>query len=113
MAQTESTLQMALATDPNFLRTLQYHLVMAARVVLSESGVGGAHGDRANYARIVITSPAQATANAAPMVVGGVNLIGTVTIDGAGKATTSATDAAIFAQVNTFLNALAGIDTGD
>lgn len=112
MAQTESPNQMALAVDADFLRTLQYHMVMTARVVLSETGVGATHAQRAAYARQVIGSPAQITANAAPMVVGGTNLIGTVTITN-GKATSSATDGAIFSQVNAFWNALAGIDSGN
>lgn len=112
MAQTESPNQMALAVDADFLRTLQYHMVMTARVVLSESGIGSSHPTRAAYARLVIGSPQQMTANAAAMVVGGTNLIGTVTIT-SGKATTSVTDAAIFAQVGTFWNALAGVDLGN
>lgn len=109
----ESTLEMALAVDADWLRTLQYNMVMTARVVMSEQGVGATHAARANYARIVISSPQQATANASPMIVGGGNIIGTVTIDGNGKASSTAIDAAIFAQVGSFWNALAGIDTGN
>lgn len=109
----ESTTQMTLAVDPDWLLRLQYNLVMTARVVLGETGVGSTHQARAAYARMVISNPPQATAVASPVIVGGTNIIGTVTIDGSGKATTSATDGAIFSQVNSFWNALAGVDTGN
>lgn len=110
----ESDLQMRLAADATFLRRLSYHLAMTARVVLSETGTGATHGARANYARVTITNPAQAAATAAPMVVGGGNIIGTVTYDEpSNTVTTSVTDGAIFAQVGSFWNALAGIDTGN
>lgn len=103
---------MALAVDRNFLLRLQYSIVMTARTVLSETGVGATHSARVAYARNVIMSPAQATANAATVIVGGTNLIGTVTVTD-GIAVTSASDGAIFSQVNTFWNALSGIDTGN
>jgi hypothetical protein len=104
---------MKLSTNSEFLARLQYNLVMAARVILSETGVGATHTARAFYARQVVQSPNQAAANAAPMVVGGTNVIGTVTDNGDGSVTTSVTDGALFSQVNAFWNALAGIDTGN
>lgn len=113
MPAPESTTQMTLASDRDWLTRLEYNMVMAARTILSESGVGVTHGARAGYARTVISHPGQAAALASPMIVGGTNIIGTVTVDGSGKATTTATDGAVFSQVNAFWNALAGIDTGN
>jgi hypothetical protein len=104
--------QMKLATDVDFLQRLQYNLVTQARVVLSETGVGATHAKRAAYAINVINSPENYARVAAVMVSGGVNLVGTVTIDGTGKATSSVTDAALLSQVATYWNALAGIDSG-
>ncbi len=104
--------QMKLAADVDFLPRLQYALVMQARVVLAETGIGATHAARAAYARQVISQPDNIARVAAVMIVGGVNLIGTVTVDGAGKATTTVTDAALLSQVATYWNALAGVDSG-
>lgn len=49
---------------------------------------------------------------AAYTIVGGVNLIGTVELTDNGVETTAA-DAAIFSQIATFWNALAGVDSMD
>lgn len=104
--------QMKLAVDVDFLARLQYNMVTQARVVLAETGVGSTHAKRALYAANVINSPESFSRVAAVMLVGGVNLIGTVTIDGTGKATSSVTDAALLSQIATYWNALAGIDSG-
>jgi hypothetical protein len=111
LAQT-SVNQMKLAVDVDFLQRLQYNLVTQARVVLSETGIGSTHAKRAAYAANVINSPENFARVAAVMIVGGVNLTSTVTVDGTGKATSSVTDAALLSQIATYWNALAGIDSG-
>jgi hypothetical protein len=110
MALTESFLQMALARDANFQIRLQYLLVQHARVVKSEATATPNHTARSNYATTVINSPQSAVVNAAVMVVGGVNVIGTVTLEDSGPVTT-ATDPALLSQLATFWDALSGVDT--
>jgi hypothetical protein len=109
MALSESSLQMQLARDPAFLTRLQYLLVQQARVVKAEAASTPNHLGRSNYATVVINNPASAAAQGATMVVGGPNVIGTVTLEDAGV-TTSATDAALLSQIATFWDALAGLD---
>ena len=107
---TESTTQMALVASPVFLARVQYLLAQEARTVLAETGVGATHAKRATYAAGVLIN-ASFTLVAAVAIVGGINLIGTVT--GAGlTADSSATDGVILSQIATFWNALAGVDTG-
>src|SRR5262245_18578125 len=111
MAMSESTLQMLLARDAAFLQRLQYLLVQQARVVKSEALATPQHTARSNYATTVINNPAGAATQAAVMIVGGVNVIGTVTLENSGPVTT-ATDAALTSQIATFWTQLAGADTG-
>ena len=106
----EGFLQMMLARDANFLTRLQYLLVQQARVVKDEPLNTPQHTARSNYATSVINNPAMTAPGAAVMVVGGPNLIGTVTLEDAGPVTT-ATDAAITSQIATFWTALSGADT--
>lgn len=106
----EGFLQMMLARDPNFLTRLQYLLVQQARVVKDEPLSTPQHTARSNYATMVINNPAGMAPGAAVMVVGGPNLIGTITLEDAGPVTT-ATDAAITSQIATFWTALSGADT--
>lgn len=107
----ESNTQMALVESGVFLSRMQYLLGQQARVVLEESGIGTTHAARARYAQRVVSQPAVEAPNASVLVVGGVNLIGTVTGSG-DTADSSATDASILSQIATFWNQLAGIDTG-
>lgn len=108
----ESTTQMQLVGSALFLNRVQYLMAQQAQVVLTETGVGGTHAARAAYAAEVVLSPATFASVAAVMLVGGINLIGTV-IEVSGEFDSSASDAAILSQIATFWNALAGIDTGD
>lgn len=106
----EGFLQMMLAKDQNFLTRLSYLLVQQARVVKDEALSTPQHTARSNYATTVINNPTAATASAAVMVVGGPNLIGTVTLEDSGPVT-SASDPAITSQIATFWTALSGADT--
>ena len=101
MTMSEGFLQMQLAKDQDFLTRLQYLLVQQARVVREEPASTPGHTQRINYASAVINSPASQVSAAAVMVVGGPNLIGTVTLEDTGVAT-SATDAAITSQIATY-----------
>lgn len=111
MNVSESNLQMLLAKDADFLQRLQYLMVQEARNVKAEPLSTPQHVPRSNYATVVINNPPSAASQAAVMIVGGINLIGTVTLEDAGPVT-SATDAAILLQIATFWSALAGADTG-
>ena len=107
----QSTQQMALVNSPQFTTRITYLLTQQARVVLTEAGIGATHGCRALYAQKVSVYAAAVTPVASTMIVGGVNLVGTVTGSGA-TADSTATDAAILSQIATFWNQLAGCDTG-
>lgn len=110
-----SSLQMKLATDAGFLQRVQYLLAQQARVVLTETGIGGTHAARATYAKSVLAAPAGQATVAAVVIVGGTNLLSpnaTTTVNANGTVTTDATDAAILSQIATFWNQLAGIDSG-
>lgn len=111
MPLSESYTQMWLARDAAFLTRLQYIMVQQARVVKAEPIDTPGHLARSNYATTVINNPAGTTQQAATMIVGGVNLIGTVEVNDNGPVT-SATDPAILSQVATFWDALAGVDSG-
>jgi hypothetical protein len=106
----ESYLQMLLAKDAAFLTRLQYLMVQQARVVKAEDPATAQHAGRSNYATTVINNPYQAAMQGAPTIVGGPNVIGTVTLEDTGPVTT-ASDAALLSQIATFWNALAGLDT--
>ena len=109
MAMSESTLQMMLAKDPAFLNRLNYIMLQQARGVKDELGTTPFHYKRTTYATSVINNSSMMVPQAASTVVGGINLIGTVEMTDNGVATT-ASDAAIFSQVATFWNILAGVD---
>lgn len=108
MAMSEAFLQMQLARDPNFLTRLSYLMVQEARVVQGEASSTPGHTQRANYATTVINNPSGQTATAAVMIVGGPNVIGTVTLEDAGVVTT-ASDPALTSQIATFWDALSGV----
>lgn len=108
----ESTDQMQLVASPVFLARIQYLMVQTARNVKGEALNTPCHLTRTSYATSVINSPASAAPTAAVMLVGGVNLIGTVTGSGS-TVDSSASDAAIFSQIGTYWSWLAGCDTGN
>lgn len=108
MAMSESYLQMLLAKDPAFLQRLAYVMVTVARTVQAEATTTPGHTTRVQYANAVITMPPQYAGQAATTVVGGPNVQGTVTLEDAGIVTT-VTDAALFSQVSSFWNNLAGV----
>ena len=111
-AVNESTTQMTLVASPVFTTRLQYLMVQQARTVLAETGVGATHACRARFANGVVMDPARTASIGAVMIVGGVNLIGTVTGSGA-TADSTASDAAILSQIATFWTGLSGCDTGN
>lgn len=110
-AAIESTDQMQLVGSPAFLSRIQYLLAQQARVVKAEALNTACHVSRSNYATAVLNNPAGIAPSAAVIIVGGINLIGTVT-GTAPNATSSASDAAILSQVSTFWSHLSGCDTG-
>lgn len=112
MTMSESTLQMMLARDAAFLNRLNYIMLQNARNVKDEPADTPYHQKRTSYANRVVDSSQMIVAQAAATVVGGINLIGTVSLTDNGVET-SATDAAIFSQVATFWNVLAGVDSAD
>jgi|SRR5688572_1415122 len=112
MPMSESTLQMELAKDPAFLNRLNYLMLQTARGVKDEAKETPYHQKRTSYASQVLNNSAAMVAQAAYTIVGGVNIVGTVDITDNGVITT-ADDAAIFSQVATFWNILAGVDSAD
>jgi hypothetical protein len=106
----EGFLQMTLARDANFQTRLQYVLVQVARGVKEEPSSTPGHTQRSSYATTVINNPSGAAQSSAVMVVGGPNVIGTVTLEDSGPVTT-VSDAALFSQVSAYWNALSGLDT--
>lgn len=112
MPMSESTLQMMLARDPAFLNRLNYLMLQNARGIKEEAPDTPHHDKRTFYASQVLGNSQMMVGQAAYTIVGGINLIGTVEITDNGVIT-SANDAAIFSQVATFWNILAGVDSGD
>jgi len=87
-------------------------MLQTARGVKEEAPETPHHVKRTNYASQVLANSALMVAQAASTVVGGINMLGTVDVTDNGVETT-ATDAAIFSQVATFWNLLAGVDSAD
>ena len=112
MAMSESTLQMQLARDPVFLNRLNYLMLTQAREVKAEAKETPYHYKRTTYASQVLSNSAMMVQQASFVIVGGVNLIGTVSMTDNGVVTT-VTDQELFSQVATFWNMLAGIDSAD
>ena len=112
MAMSESTLQMMLARDPAFLNRLNYLMLQSARGIKEEDPTTAHHQKRTAYASNVLNNSQMMVQQAAFTIVGGINLLGTVELSDNGVVT-SATDAAIFSQIATFWNPLAGVDSAD
>jgi hypothetical protein len=111
VVMSESYLQTLLAKDADFLHRLAYLMTQQARTVKEEPLSTPQHSARSNYATSVLNNPTGMASQAAITIVGGVNLIGTVTLEDTGPITT-ASDAAILSQVATFWTTLAGADSG-
>lgn len=114
MAET-TVQQMALTRDlgpGGFMERVQAMLVNVATSVLSEAAGTAYHQGRAFYAQKVVANPPQATTQAGPQVVMGVNVINATTYDEATKtATCTIADLDLQSQIMTLWNALAGLDT--
>lgn len=123
----ESTTQMKLAEQVFFQHRVEYLMLQQARTVLAEPLATAKHAERANYARLIVRGNSDVLLRACRMLVGGTNLIGTVTVTPAvldnpatptvneatpELVTTSVTDAALLSQIATFWNAMAGVETG-
>jgi len=112
MAISPSALANLLGRDQDFIGRVATTLCVQATTVLAETGVGATHAQRAQYARIVVQNPTNAANLAAPYLAGSTNIIGTITIEDSGVAT-SVTDAALLSQIATSWDILAGIDSGN
>lgn len=110
MVMSESFLQMQLAKDLNFLTRLSYLMAQHARVVKDEPPTTPQHLARTNYATSVLNNSTGMAQQAATTIVGGPNVIGTVTLEDSGPVT-SATDPALLSQIATFWTTLAGADS--
>ena len=87
-------------------------LARVAGVVLGEAGTTPYHSGRAFYAQKVVTNPQQASTQAGPQVVMGVNVIAATTYDEIEKeATCTIADIDLESQITTLWNALGGLDT--
>jgi hypothetical protein len=105
--------QMPLSTSSTFLQRCAYLMAQQALVIKAEALATAGHAYRSAYADRVIQNPYQAAANAAIMIVGGVNIIGTVETNAdPNLIDSSANDAALFAQIVAMWNGLAGFNSG-
>jgi len=115
MAVEASVAQMALTRDTGpggFMERVTAMLARVAGVILSEPGTTAYHPQRAAYAQRVVQSPQQASNQAGPQVVMGVNIVAATTYDETTKTSTcTAADIDLESQITTLWNALAGIDT--
>jgi len=112
MAAETSTKQMALLRNVGFMERVQAMLAQAAGVVLSEPLATPFHAERAQYAKQVVLIPAQATVQAGPQIVMGVNVVLSTTYDEVTQTSQcSIADIDLESQVNTLWNSLGGIDT--
>jgi hypothetical protein len=105
-------LQFLLSQQPEFQSRLAIALSVVALQVVSETGVGATHIQRANYAGTVLRNPQSAAQAAALVLAQSTNVRNTITMEDEGPRT-SVTDAALENQVATLWNALAGIDMGN
>ena len=112
MAISTSALANLLGRDQTFIGRVASTLCVQGTTVLSEQGVGPTHVQRAAYAQRVIQNPTGMAALAAPYLAGSTNVVGTITIEDSGVAT-SVTDAALLSQIASSWDALAGIDSGN
>jgi len=115
MADT-STQQMALTRDlgpGGFMERVIAILQFVARDVLeTEAASTPHHAARVTYAQTVGRNPRDAAIAGGPMIVMGVNVVTTTTYDETTKTSTcTATDPELEAQITTFFNPLAGIDS--
>lgn len=98
---------MKLAHGVQFLDRLQYHLCQYAMTVQAELRDTEFHADRVGVANRVLSDPGNMASKLAVALVGGVSLAGTYA---AGPPVDStATDAAIFGQINAFWNNWFGV----
>lgn len=115
MAVEVSVQQMALTRDTGpggFMERTQAMLARVAGVVLGEAGTTPYHQGRAFYAQKVVSNPQQASTQAGPQVVMGVNVIAATTYDEIEKkATCTIADIDLESQITTLWNALGGLDT--
>lgn len=111
MTLSNARLQYLLAQSPHFQARVQSLLCQIANQVLTETGVGAKHAERAAYAKQVVLNPTSAAMPACIYLAQSTNVQGTITMEDEGPRT-SATDAALASQIATSWNVLAGIDTG-
>lgn len=114
MAET-SVQQMALLRDNGpggFMERVTGMMAYVTNTILNEPGTTPYHPQRAAYAQRVVQSPQQASFQAGPQVVMGVNVVAATVYDEPSKtATCTIVDIDLQSQIVTLWNSLAGIDT--
>ena len=112
MAAEVSTKQMALTRNTEFMERVTAMMARVAGVVLNEPGSTPYHGDRATYAKNVVTNSSMATMQAGPQVVMGVNVIAATVYDEETKTSTCPmADIDLESQITSLWNSLGGINT--
>lgn len=112
MAKSDTRLQFLLALSPVFQGRVEMTLLKVAGDVFVETGKGDAHVARVAYAQRVLNNPAQMAQVAAPFLAQSGNIAPTIEDTDDGVRTT-VVDAALFSQVNSSWDALAGVDSGN
>jgi hypothetical protein len=108
MAVSDSRMQFLLAQSPVFQSRVQINMTKVANDVIGEAGTVPSHAQRAQYARQVLSNPAYAAQQNAGLLAQSGNVAPTITLEDDG-ANTSVTDGALFAQVNSLWNVMAGV----
>src|SRR5262245_4414991 len=112
MAVDITTQQMALTKNLQFMDRVTAIMARVAGQILSESAGTPYHQGRAFYAQSVTKDAQQASRQAGPQVVMGVNVINSTTYDEQkGESTCTIADIDLESQVLTLWNSLAGLDT--
>lgn len=111
MAMTTTRLQYLLSQSAVFLGRVEVALCRVAAEVEVETGVGATHAARVHYAIYALANPSGAAAIAAVFLSQSTNVANTITMEDEGVRT-SVTDGALFSQVSSDWNRLAGIDSG-
>jgi len=103
--------QIALASDPNFLKRLSSLLLSEAGVVAVEAANFPSHAQRRALADRIINNPTQMAAALAPSICNATNLVAAETTYNfeAFAVETSATDAEIRSQIATLWDVMAGV----
>jgi hypothetical protein len=108
MAISDSMLQFKLSQSPTFQGRVQIVMSKVAGDVLNEAASVPNHAERAQYAKQVLANPVFTAQQQAGFIAQSANVANTITIEDEGVVT-SATDGALFSQINAYWNQMAGI----